>query len=71
MGTWGYKVGEDDAFCDVYDLFFDAYNHGAAPEEASKRVLEDLSEYFSDSDDQYEAYLALSFAQWETQHNDI
>ncbi len=71
MGTWGYKVGEDDAFCDVYDLFFDTYNHGASPEEASKRVLEDLSEYFSDSDDQYEAYFALAFAQWETQYKDI
>lgn len=71
MGTWGYKVGEDDAFCDVYDFFFDAYNHGASPEEASQRVLEDMSEYFSDSDDQYEAYLALAFAQWETQHKDI
>ena len=71
MGTWGYKVGEDDAFRDVYDFFFDTYNQGASPEETSKRVLEDMSEYFSDSDDRYEAYLALAFAQWETQHEDI
>ncbi|WP_083101414.1 hypothetical protein [Pseudophaeobacter leonis] len=71
MGTWGYKVGEDDAFCDVYDFYFDIYNQGASPEVASERVLDDMSEYFSDSDDRYEAYLALAFAQWETQHKDI
>ena len=70
MGTWGYKVGEDDAFSDVYDCFFDCYNQGNTPEEASKHVLEDMSEYFSDGDDRYEAYLALVFAQWETQHQD-
>lgn len=71
MGTWGYKVGEDDAFCDVYDFYFDVFNQGASPEEASERVLEDMSEYFSDIDDRYEAYLALAFGQWETQHKDI
>lgn len=71
MGTWGYKVGEDDVFCDVYDLFFDTYDQGASPEVASDRVLEDLSEYFSDSDDKYEAFFALAFAQWETQHRDV
>ncbi|WP_415401000.1 hypothetical protein [Tateyamaria sp. SN3-11] len=71
MGTWGYKVGEDDVFRDVYDLFFDTYNQGASPKKASERVLEDMSEYFSDYDDQYEAYLALAFAQWETQHKDV
>ncbi len=71
MGTWGYKIGEDDAFCDVYDFFFDIYNQGAAPVEASKRVLEEMSEYFSDMDERYEAFLALAFAQWETQHKDI
>lgn len=38
MGTWGYKIGEDDAFCDIYDFFFDTYNQGASPEEATERV---------------------------------
>lgn len=71
MGTWGYKIGEDDVFRDVYDFFFDTYNQGASPKDASERVLEEMSEYFSDSDDQYEAYLALAFAQWETQHKDV
>ncbi|MQY42865.1 hypothetical protein GG681_09440 [Epibacterium sp. SM1969] len=71
MGTWGYKVGEDDVFRDVYDFFFDTYNQGASPEEASERVLEEMSGCFSDDDDQYEAYLALAFAQWETQYKDV
>ena len=70
MGTWGYKVGESDTFHDVYDFFFDSYNQGHSPEEASNQVLEELSDYFSDHDDKYEAYLALAFAQWETQHKD-
>ncbi|KAE9630183.1 hypothetical protein [Parasedimentitalea maritima] len=71
MGTWGYKVGEDDAFCDVYNFYFDIYNQGASPEEASERVLDEMSDNFSDFEDRYEAFLALAFAQWETQHKDI
>jgi hypothetical protein len=67
MGAWGYKVGEDDAFRDVYDFYFDTYNQGASPEEASRRTLEAMAGYFSDIDDRYEAHLALAFAQWETQ----
>ena len=71
MGTWGHKVGADDAFCDVYEFFVDLYNQGASSEEASSRLQKEMSSYFSDSDDRYESYLALAFAQWETQHEDI
>lgn len=66
MGTWGYQVGENDAFVDIYDGYFHYYNNGMSPEAAAKQVLEEFADHFSDSDDTYESYFALSFAQWET-----
>ena len=60
MGTWGYKVGESDAFADVYDCFFEHYNNGATPEVASKNVHEELGVYFSEYDDLYDAHFALA-----------
>lgn len=70
MGDWGHKVGESDTFADVYDQFFDLYNEGASPELVTKRIREELAEYFTDYDDLYDAHFALAFAQWETQSLD-
>jgi len=67
MGTWSYHIGHDDTFADVYECFFDHYNGGMAAELASQRVLEELSDAFTDSDDRHEAHFALALAQWETQ----
>lgn len=60
-------VGENDAFVDIYDYFFDLYNSGANPEIATKHVRNELAGYFSDDDDMFDAHFALATAQWETQ----
>ncbi len=67
MGTWGHRVGEDDAFADVYDCFFDHYNSGMSPDAATQRVTDELAEVFADYDDTHQAHFALALAQWETQ----
>ncbi len=67
MGSWGYKVGESDTFADVYDQFFDQYNNGATPENATASVRTELNDIFVEYDDQYDAHFALALAQWETQ----
>lgn len=67
MGSWGYQVGESDTFADVYDHFFDKYNGGATPEAATTSVRAELSDYFIEYDDRYDAHFALALAQWETQ----
>ncbi len=70
MGSWGYKPDESDTFADVYESFFDEYNRGASPEEASDAVRTELADYFRESDDQYDAHFALALAQWQTQSLD-
>lgn len=67
MGTSGTDIGESDTYLDVYEEFFIAYNDGASPEKATKRVRDQMAEYFTDADDQYDAHFALALAQWETQ----
>jgi hypothetical protein len=67
MGSWGYKVGESDTFADVYDQFFDQFNNGATPENATASVRSELNDIFVEYDDQYDAHFALALAQWETQ----
>lgn len=70
MGTWGYRLGENDAFLDVYDGFFTHYNSGMPPPTATQHVTKELADYFTDSDDTHEAYFALALALWETQSLD-
>ncbi|USD27648.1 hypothetical protein J8Z24_11875 [Pseudoalteromonas sp. SCSIO 43201] len=66
MSVWGVNVEDSDSFADVYDSFFDIYNHGAGPEYASSEVKESFSEYFEDYEDSNNSWFALAFAQWET-----
>ncbi len=67
MGSWGDKVGESDAFADVYEHFYDQYDNGATPEIATQSVRDELADYLADYDDQFDAHFALALAQWETQ----
>jgi hypothetical protein len=67
MGSWSYKVGESDTFADVYDQFFDQYNDGATPKNATACVRAELNDIFAEYDDRYDAHFALALAQWETQ----
>ncbi len=66
MGMWGVNVKDSDSFADVYDGFFDFYNNGASPENASSEVKESFSEYFEDYEDSNNSWFALAYAQWET-----
>ena len=66
MGAWGAGIDENDTFADVYDRFYEIYNEGLSPEEASNSVLGELKELFSDLDDGNDALFALALCQWET-----
>jgi hypothetical protein len=66
LGSWGFDLGESDVFADVYGLFYEHYNSGASPGEASESVRSSLAELFDDQDDRYDAHYALALAQWET-----
>ena len=66
MGAWGTAIDENDTFADVYHHFYEIYNSGCSPEEASKTVQEELEELFSDPDDANDALFALALSQWET-----
>ena len=66
MGAWGTDVNENDVFADIYDSFYEIYNEGADPLEASQLVRQ-IHEYdFDDEDLSVDAYLALALCQWET-----
>jgi len=70
MGSSSAQVEASDVFQDVYNHFYDQYNEGKNPSDASNSVLKEFSEYLEDDDDQYDAYFALALAQWETQAQD-
>ena len=66
MGSFNAQLEASDVFQDVYNYFYDQYNEGVSPSNASRSVLKEYSEYLSDDDDKYDAHFALALAQWET-----
>jgi hypothetical protein len=70
MGTWNTAINGNDTFLDIYSTFYQWYNEGESSAEASKKVLEDFSHEFEDTDTQHNALFALALAQWETKEQD-
>ena len=66
MGSWGMKIDENDAFSSVYQEFFQWFNSGANPAQATAFVLEMLEENFEDEEDSLPSWYGLALAQWET-----
>ena len=64
------KVDENDAFSSVYQEFFEWFNSGANPAQASAFVLETLEENFEDEEESVPSWYGLALAQWETKSLD-
>ena len=71
MGTWNTKIKDNDTFQDIYQNFFDAYNHGQEPADISKQIQTEYAEMFEDSDDRNNSLFGLALAQWETKSLDL
>ncbi len=70
MGTWNTKINGNDTFQDIYQNFFNAYNHGQIPADISKQIQADFAEMFADYDDRNNSLFGLALAQWETKSLD-
>ena len=66
MGTWQTKIDGNDTFQDIYQGFYQLYNQGASPQEASAQIKADFVAYWMDEEDRNNALFALVLAQWET-----
>jgi hypothetical protein len=68
MGTWNTKINGNDTFIDIYQNYFDLYNHGRDTKDISKQkqIQEDFAETFNDYDDRNDSLFGLALAQWET-----
>ncbi len=66
MGTWHTKIDGNDTFQDIYQGFYQLYNQGASPQQASAQIKADFVAYWMDEEDRNNALFALVLAQWET-----
>ncbi len=66
MGTCRTVIAENYTYAMVCGSFFDAYNDGSTPEEASEIAREMHAEEFEDCDTRNDALFALAHAKWET-----
>jgi hypothetical protein len=66
VGTWGVAIFDGDLAADVRDEWRSAILGGLGSEEATARLLAELSPAFDDSEDGIVAWLALAAAQHET-----
>lgn len=66
MGAWDSSINGNDAFLDIYNNFFAAYNEGFSPQNATKQILENFEEEFNDYEDGNNYLFGLALAQWET-----
>ena len=65
MGTWGYKVKQDDFVLDVIDYFNRQLKQNQNLEQTTKEVLNEFSFVFDDSDDGPLFWMALAEIQWQ------
>ena len=71
MGSWNSKIDGNDTFLDIYQNFYNLYNQGENPKNASEQILNDFAEMFEDYDDKNNSLFGLILAQWETKSIDI
>jgi hypothetical protein len=66
MGTWSTAIDSNDTFLDIYSNFYNLYNQGQDPIDASSQVIEMFKGEFEDVDTRNNALFGLALAQWET-----
>lgn len=65
MGTFGFKIFDDDFAQDVREMFLEKLMDGFSSEVATKEVLNENSSSISDSDENSVLWLSLAATQWE------
>ena len=65
MGTWGFKIFEDDLALDVKEAFTSLLHDGLTSEAATARVCEEFSASRKDADEHDVFWLALAEHQWD------
>ncbi|MDR2729087.1 MAG: hypothetical protein LBB56_08125 [Chitinispirillales bacterium] len=65
MGTWGYKLSENDTSRDVIETFFEKYNAGMEPEAIKASILQQFSFSVNDYEDSDNVFFPLANCLWE------
>ncbi len=65
MGTWGTAIQSNDAFADIYYLFFDQFNKGVEVKVISENLIRDNQDIIGEADESFNFWFALAKAQWE------
>jgi len=65
MGSWGTGISSNDTFEDIKDEFFELYNEGIEPTEATQKLVISNQEIVNDKEDSNNFWFALALCQWE------
>ena len=65
MGTFGYKILEDDFALDVRDAYLDYLFDGLPSAEATERLRSDFGASLEDYEERITFWLALAEVQWD------
>ncbi len=65
MGTWGYRIFEDDLALDVKEAFTSLLHDGLTPEAATAQVCEEFTNSLEDDEEREVFWLALAEHQWD------
>ena len=64
MGTWGFKVYQNDTALDIKDEFEKLFNAGKAIQQITDELIEDYKNIMGDPDEEPLFWLALADTQW-------
>ncbi|MDR2546822.1 MAG: hypothetical protein LBC96_04830 [Lachnospiraceae bacterium] len=65
VGTWGYKLNENDTSFDVIETFFEKYNEGMEPEVIKASILQQFSFNVDNFDESDDVFFPLAHCLWE------
>lgn len=64
MGTWGFKLYQNDTALDIKDEFEKLFNAGKAIQQITDELIEDYKNIMGDPDEEPLFWLALADTQW-------